>query len=137
VSAPRAPGAENDAPMLRFTGRVRVVKGVSGPLGLTLIGAVAPDEVVHLHLRCRPVDLPGELEAPELWKCRPDGYRLAAGERSLQLPASAVFIHRDVSAAFYRAVPPRRVPWRKRLLFRTLLTLVATPLGRWWLARRH
>jgi len=135
VTAPRASPTPSDAPVLRFAGRVRVVKSASGPLGVTLIGAVPPDEIVHLALRGPPADLPAQLEAPELWRCGASEYRLSAGERSLRVPASATFIHRDVGAAFYRAVPPRRVPWRKRLLWRALLALMATPLGRWWLAR--
>jgi hypothetical protein len=135
VSTPRAP-VSSDEPVLRFAGRVRVVASASGPLGLTLIGRVASGEVVHLALRCPPADLPAELEAPELWKCGAEGYRLSAVGRTLRLAPSAVFIHRDVGPAFYRAVPPHPVPWRKRLLWRALLGLIATPLGRWWLARR-
>jgi hypothetical protein len=134
VTAPPASPSSSDEPVLRFAGRVRVLKSTSGPLGVTLIGAVSADEIVHLALRGPPADLPAQLEAPELWTCA-SGYRLSAGERTWHVPASAVFLHRDVGAAFYRAVPPRRVPWRKRLIWRALLALLATPLGRWWLAR--
>lgn len=44
--------------------------------------------------------------------------------------------HRDVTAEFYRAVPPRAVPWRKRLFWRAVLALAATPVATLILRRR-
>ena len=44
--------------------------------------------------------------------------------------------HRDVGVQFYRAVPPRPVPWRKRLFWRALLAFAATPVAALLLRRR-
>jgi hypothetical protein len=46
-----------------------------------------------------------------------------------------VHMHRDVSPAFYAAVPPRRVPLFKRVLWTVGLAVAASPLGRYWLNR--
>jgi len=44
-------------------------------------------------------------------------------------------IHREVAGAFYKALPPRPVPLRKRLFWRVMLGLAATSAGRWLLLR--
>ncbi len=126
-------GAE---PLLRFAATVHCRRDPAGPLGLTLVGAIDPDEIVQLSFPVQaPADLPPALEAPTVLRSGRDHYRVAAGTRSWLIVSPRAFLHRDVGRAFYRALPPRRAPWRRRLLWRSLIALVPTPLGRWWLGR--
>jgi hypothetical protein len=57
------------------------------------------------------------------------------------VPASSIatfpVAHEDVRAAVAAAIPPRRVPWRKRLFWAAVLRLLASPRGRAWLATRY
>lgn len=46
-------------------------------------------------------------------------------------------VHEDVRAAVAAVIPPRRVPWRKRLFWAVVLRLLAGPRGRAWLATRY
>ena len=45
-------------------------------------------------------------------------------------PARAVHLHREVATTFYRAVAPRLVPLSKRLFWRVVLAMAASPLGK-------
>ena len=45
-------------------------------------------------------------------------------------------LHRDVREPFYRAVPPRPTPWRRRVLWRVMMAFAATPLAGFMLRRR-
>ena len=45
--------------------------------------------------------------------------------------------HEDVRAAIEAVIPPRRVPWRKRLFWAVVLRVLRSPRGRTWLANRH
>jgi hypothetical protein len=51
--------------------------------------------------------------------------------------ATSPVAHEDVRAAVAAAIPPRRVPWRKRLFWAAVLRLLASPRGRAWLATRY
>ncbi len=44
--------------------------------------------------------------------------------------------HESLEAVFFAAVPPRRVPWRKRALWWLLLRLLENPLTRKLLLKR-
>jgi hypothetical protein len=46
------------------------------------------------------------------------------------IEATSLHVHRDVGNAFYRAVPPRLVPLRKRLFWRVVLALAGTGAGK-------
>jgi hypothetical protein len=62
---------------------------------------------------------------------------LEVAGRRWQLPRVRVFVHRDVGAAALAAIPPRRVPWRKRWFWSTLLAVLRTDAGRRWVRRRY
>jgi hypothetical protein len=68
-------------------------------------------------------------------QCR---YLLRAQELQLELRARSLQLHREVGRELFGAVPPRRVPWRLRLGWALLLTLLRVPavarllLGRDW-----
>ena len=61
---------------------------------------------------------------------------LRSGAREWRVRCNTWQLHRDVGAAFYRAVPPRPTPWSRRLPWRVLLGIAATAPGRWLLAKR-
>ncbi len=121
----------------------RVVAAFQGPVscrrddgvsaGLTLVGSAAdsPGETLILSLiGAAPRDLPGTL--PEARVIALDGqrYRIESPPREWLLVARAWFAHRDVGTRFYRAVPPRPVPWKKRLFLGLVLLLAGGRLGR-------
>lgn len=56
-------------------------------------------------------------------------YRIRSASREWQVEAGAVHLHHEIAAAFYRAIPPRPAPWRKRLFWRVVLALARTRAG--------
>jgi hypothetical protein len=46
-------------------------------------------------------------------------------------------VHEDVRAVIEAVIPPRRVPWRKRLFWAVVLRVLRSPRGRAWLATRY
>ncbi|HTY49075.1 MAG TPA: hypothetical protein VMB48_05225 [Steroidobacteraceae bacterium] len=102
-----------------------------GPLGLILAGATADGAgTVYLALQGKaPAGLPAQLQSARVSELEPGSYRITCGTDEWTLAARAHFLFRDVSQAFYAALPPRPVPWRKRLFWRVILWLSSTPLG--------
>jgi hypothetical protein len=70
-----------------------------------------------------------ELEAPPMGgpATARRRFRIEAPGLTLDLQARAVQLHRDVSAEFFRAVPPQRVPLRMGLGWWLLLSLLRIP----------
>jgi hypothetical protein len=104
-----------------------------GPLGLTLIGWTAdhPDEKVLLAFSgSAPDNLPDELEDPTVDRIDVGLYRISSTPREWIVNATAVHLHRQIATAFYRAIPPRAAPWKKRLFWQLVLALAANPLGK-------
>jgi len=129
----------NDGPreLTRFRGWISCRRDGEGPLGLILVGRTEdrPDETVQMAFACpAPVDMPDALEDVRVERLDEAEYRVTSGDRSWTLPAP-VHVHRDVAGAFYKALPPRPVPLRKRLFWRLLLGLASRPLGRRLLLR--
>lgn len=123
--------------VVRFQGWISCRHDGEGPLGLILVGRTRdrPSETVQMAFACvAPPDLPEALEDASVERLGPRLYRISSGDRSWTLDAVA-HLHREVATAFYRALPPRPVPFRKRLFWRVLLALAATPAGRWLLLR--
>ena len=54
-------------------------------------------------------------------------FRIDSAQLQLELQARSVQLHRDAGAAFYRAVPPARVPLRLRLGWSLLLAVLRIP----------
>lgn len=128
---------ESQREVTRFRGWISCRRDGEGPLGLILVGRTQdqPDEAVQMAFACpAPVDMPEALEDATVERVRDGEYRVNSGDRSWILLAP-VHVHRDVAALFYKALPPRPVPWRKRLFWRLLLGLASRPLGRRLLLR--
>jgi hypothetical protein len=119
--------------IVAFRGGVSCRRDSNGPLGLTLIGWTAdhPDERASVAFSGRPPDnLPEVLEDPTVYRIDDRRYRIASIPREWIVEATAVHLHREIATSFYRAIPPRKVPWTKRLLFRVLLAMMARSWGK-------
>jgi hypothetical protein len=132
---PRRDGAPSAEPqrIATFRSGVSCSRDLLSPLGLTLIGWTAdhPDEKVSLAFSgAAPDDLPDVLEDPTVDRIDVGLYRISSPPREWIVNATAVHLHRQIAAAFYRAIPPRTVPWSKLLFWRLVLALAASPLGK-------
>ena len=120
-------------PVVKFRGGVSCRRDSCGPLGLTLVGWTSdhPDERVSLAFSGRsPEGLPEVLEDAIVHRLDERRYRISSPPREWIVEASAIHLHRDMAATFYRAIPPRAAPWSRRLLWRILLALAATAWGK-------
>lgn len=70
------------------------------------------------------------LEDPIVDRLDDRRYRIASPPREWLVAASAIHLHREVAATFYRAIPPRSAPWGKRLFWRLVLALAARSWGK-------
>ena len=116
-----------------FLGGVSCRRDPNGPLGLTLVGRTIthPDELVSLAFAgAAPEDLPDALEAPTVDRMDAHRYRIAGSAREWILQATGAHLHREVAATFYSVVSPRAPPWSKRLFWRLVLTMAASPTGK-------
>ena len=85
--------------------------------GLTLSGdtAEAPGEATALAFSAAaPVQFPETLQDARVERLGPGRYRISSAAREWLIEAPAVHLHREIAAPFYRAIPPRRAPWRGR-----------------------
>lgn len=117
--------------IVSFRGAVSCVRGAA-PLGLTLAGETPehPGERTTLAFSAAPPgEFPATLEGARVERVGPDRYRITSAPREWLIEASAVHLHRDVAARFYRAIAPRRVPLRKRIFWKAVLALAATRSG--------
>jgi hypothetical protein len=100
---------------------------------LILTGAAADsaDDILILTFMTSSVpSVPDSL--PDVTICALDEhrYRINSGSGYWTVSATAVHAHRDVSGAFYRAIPPRPAPLGKRLFWRAVLALAGTRAGK-------
>jgi hypothetical protein len=119
--------AVNATASLRFRGWSACRRDGEGPLGLILLGSTPdrPGEVVQLAFAGRAAaDLPEALEDVTVERVAEGRYRIASGPREWMLDG-VVHVHREFGKAFYKAVPPRLVPWRKRMFWRVALKLAS------------
>ena len=82
-------------------------------------------------------ELPSRLSDAVLEPAGPDGWQLIGGGRSFLLPHSRVFVHEDLGAAMQAAIPPRRVPWSRRIFWQIVFLLMRSDTTRAWLLRRY
>jgi hypothetical protein len=116
-----------------FRGGVSCRRDPTGPLRLTLIGWTEdhPEEKVSLAFSGQAPDaLPDVLEDATVDWLGNGQYRISSGPREWLVTAGSVHVHREIAAVFYRAIPPRHVPWSKRVFWRLVLGLAASKLGK-------
>ena len=124
---------------IQFRGWVACRRDGEGPLGLILIGATAnrPAEVAQLAFSApAPANFPEALENPRVERSDAGRYRIVSGSTEWTIEGVA-HLHREVGKAFYQAIPPRAVPWSKRLLWWLALRAAANSwLQRWFFRPR-
>jgi len=111
-----------------FEGTVRCARSPP-PLGLTLRGVTRErpgEEMVLAFSVDPPVEFPESLEDASVEQVGARRYRIASHAREWLIAASAVHVHREVAAEFYRAIPPRPVPLAKRLFWQLVLRVAAS-----------
>jgi len=119
-------------PLVAFHGPVTVERASQAALGLTLTGTAGEGRGEPTALAfsgAAPASLPGTLANLTVAAAGAARYRLAGAGGEWQVAASAVHLHHDVSAEFYRALPPRPVPLAKRCLWAVVLTLAKSRPG--------
>jgi hypothetical protein len=77
-----------------------------------------------------PDALPEVLEDAVVDRIGEGTYRITSAPREWIVEAKAVHLHREIATPFYRAIPPRAVPWSKRLFWRAVLGLAASKWGK-------
>ncbi|MGP8032851.1 MAG: hypothetical protein ACLPQ6_01810 [Steroidobacteraceae bacterium] len=120
------------AGVAEFRGTVRCRRPAHAPVGLELSGraADAPGEELTLAFTAvARTDLPEIIEDAVVEHSGEGEFRVRSGTRTWVVAARAVHAHRDVGAAFYRAIPPRRAPFMRRLLLRTALSIAGSRAG--------
>lgn len=122
-----------DTLVVALRGTVRCRRDAAGPLGLVLAGrpADAPEETTEVAFAAAgPPELPEVLEDVRIERLAGRSFRIESAGREWRLEARSVHVHRDASAAFFAAIPPRPAPLPKRLFWRLVLAAAARPLGR-------
>ena len=117
--------------LVRFSGPVRCQRGAA-PLGLTLSGRAGapPGEPATLAFSgAAPPQLPATLTDALIERLDARRYRITSAQQAWDIEANALHVHIEVAGPFYAALPPRRVPLAKRLLWRVVLTLAASRAG--------
>lgn len=100
---------------------------------LTLSGCAADsadDRLLLTFISSSIPDLPDSLPAVSVRSVDEYRYRISSGTEEFELDASSVHLHRDIGRTFYRAVPPRAVPLRKRLFWGLVLWLAGSHTGK-------
>ena len=116
----------------QFRGTVTCLRTPQGPLGLTLTGRAADaagEEIQVAFAGAAPADLPERLEDAVIERGAPGEYRIASGARAWTVAARSVHLHREIAAAFYRAIPPRPAPLARRVLYGVMLELARSRAG--------
>jgi len=118
--------------LARFSGAVTCVRSSRGPLGLMLAGRTADpsgEEMQVAFAGAASGDLPARLEDVVIERRGPGEFLVASAGRAWTIGARSVHVHREVAAAFYRAIPPRPAPLRRRMLYGLMLRLARSRAG--------
>jgi len=117
-------------PLAAFRGPVTCRRGVNL---LTLAGCAddaADDILIVTFFGAMLPDLPDSLGAATIRARNERHYHITSASRDWTLAATAVHVHRDIGREFYRAIPPRPAPLRKRIFWRVVLALAGTRAGK-------
>ncbi len=116
---------------VRFAGAVSCQRS-PGAVKFTLSGISATAAAQPLTVAftvAAPSGLPATLQDAVVEQRAPGMLRISSPSGEWPLLAHTMHVHRDVSAPFYRAIPPRPVPAGKRLFWRLVLMLAASGTG--------
>jgi hypothetical protein len=118
------------SPLAAFRGPVRCSRTANA---LILSGSAADsadDRLILTFISSSIPDVPDSLTAASVRAVDEHRYRITSASGHLVVAATSVHVHRDIGRAFYRAVPPRPVPLRKRLFWRVVLWLAGSRAGK-------
>jgi len=111
-----------------------------GPAWCRLVGRSRDDRSLLLDFAGGHAEppLPPRLEAVRIEPdpSDPARWQLSSAGGRYEISAARLFVHEDVAARAVIVIPPRPVPRAKRMFWRLVFVLLATPLGRRWLERR-
>jgi hypothetical protein len=116
--------------LARFRGPVSCARAPDVP-GLTLTGRTSesPDEDTAVAFSAlAPAGLPDTLPDAVVERVSEAQCRITSATQAW-LIGGAVQVHGEITARFYRALPPRPAPWSKRLMWRLVLALAASRSG--------
>jgi hypothetical protein len=100
---------------------------------LTLTGFAADsaeDVLILTFIAPKGPDVPDRLTGATVRELGESLYGIASASRDWVVEATSAHVHRDIGNAFYRAVPPRPTPLKKRLFWRVVLALAASRAGK-------
>ncbi len=100
---------------------------------VTLMGAAADpdgDRLILTLFTPTAADLPNSLTAPAIVGLGERRYRISSASGSWIIEAGSAHVHRDIGEAFYRAIPPRPAPLKKRVFWAVVLALAGTRAGK-------
>ena len=118
------------APLAAFRGPV-ACRRTANALILSGAAADSADDRLILTFSGRSIpDVPRSLSGAAIRAVDQHHYRIASESQELIVEAAAVHLHRDIGDAFYRAVPPRAAPLKKRLFWRVVLALAGSRAGK-------
>lgn len=117
--------------LITFRGMVSCVRSAGVP-GFALAGRSAERDGEPTTLVFpvpAPADLPQTLQDAWGEQLAPREFRIGSAAGAWRITAATAEVHAEVADAFYRAVPPRAVPWTKRLFWSVVLRLAASRAG--------
>lgn len=121
---------DSPPPLAAFQGPV-VCRRTAATLSLTGAAADSTDDILILTFVAPEVSgLPDNLSAVVVRSLGGSRYGIGSASGDWIIEASSVHVHRDIGRTFYRAIPPRPTPLRKRLFWRVVLALAGTRAGK-------
>jgi hypothetical protein len=121
-SAPSLLAAFRDAVICRRTAEALILSGAAADC--------VDDRLILTFISSSTADVPDSLTAAAVHAIGAHRYRISSSSGTFVIEASSVHLHRDIGKAFYRAVPPRPVPLKKRFFWRVVLWLAGTRTGK-------
>ena len=120
-SAPSLLAAFRDAVACRRTADALILSGAAADC--------VDDRLILTFFAPTAAEIPDSLTAATVHAVGAQRYRISSSATALVVEASSVHVHRDIGKAFYRAVPPRPAPLKKRVFLRVVLWLAGTRTG--------
>jgi len=131
TDAPAAPHPSQTAqPLAAFRGAVACRRSREALILSGSAADCADDRLILTFISPASDELPDSLTSATVRAGDERHYRITSAAREWVVEATSLHVHRDVGDAFYRAVPPRRVPLKKRLFWQVVLALAATRPGK-------
>jgi hypothetical protein len=127
----RVTGTDHSAALrAEFRGEVACSRTANALILSGVAADCADDRLILTFISASIPDIPHSLTAVSVHALDGRHYRIASGSGDLVVEAASLHVHRDIGRVFYRAIPPRRVPLKKRLFLRLVLWLAGSSAGK-------